>query len=163
MKYFTQLIKVFLLLALMLITVISFSQRPKGFQQGRERIEVVKSTFLSRQMKLTPEEARLFWPVYDQYQETVRGLEEDRRKAMQRMAGGLEGMNNEEINAMIDARINHAETALSARKKMIAELREFLEPKRIAIFLRAENQFNKQLQERIMDRRGHRPDPEFEQ
>lgn len=156
MKDFTPPIKILFLLVFIVAGGNSFSQHRPAAQQGRERIEVVKTTFLSRQMKLTPEEARSFWPVYDQYQETVRGLEEDRQTALQNIGEGLERMNDDEINAMIDARISHAETALAARKKMIADLREFLPPRKIAIFLRAENQFNRELKERMMERRNGR-------
>ena len=162
MKNFTQPIKILFLLVFIVAGGNSFSQHRPAAQQGRERIEVVKTTFLSRQMKLTPEEARIFWPVYDQYQEAVKELEEDRHSALQNIGEGLEEMNEDEINAMIDARIRHAETALAARKKMIADLREFLPPRKIAIFLRAENQFNRKLQERMMERRGGRPQPEFD-
>jgi hypothetical protein len=156
MKDFTQPIKILFLLVFLVAGASSFSQHRSANQQGRERIEVAKTTFLSRQMKLTPEEARRFWPIYDQYQEALRGLEEDRQTAIQNIGEGLEGMNDDEINAMIDARIRHAETALAARKKMIANLREFLPPRKIAILLRAENQFNRELQERMMERRNGR-------
>jgi hypothetical protein len=162
MKTVMQLMKPLLVLAFIVLVEPGFSQRRPEPPQGRERIEVAKTTYLSRQMKLSPEEARQFWPVYDQYQEAVKALEDDRRKALQSMGEGLDNMNDDEINAMIDARIHHAELALAARKKMIAALREFLSPRKIAIFLRAENQFNRLLQKRLMERRNERLNPGFD-
>jgi Spy/CpxP family protein refolding chaperone len=156
MKHFSQIINILILAVLFFTAEPCFAQRRPLPTEGRERIEVIKTTYLSRQMKLTPAQARLFWPAYDQYQEVVRSLEDNRRNAMHNMAEGLEKMSDDEINAMIDARINHAETALAARKKMIAELREFLPPRKIALFLRAEHQFNHELQKRIIERRNER-------
>jgi hypothetical protein len=143
------------LLALMIISSLQLSaQRRQAPPQGRERLEVAKTTWLSRQMSLTPEEARLFWPVYDKYEAAMQDVREDRREAFDNFGEGIENMSDAEINAMIDARIKQAEMALNARKTMIEELREFLPPRKIAIFLRAEQQFNRQLQERLMQRQG---------
>ncbi len=143
-----------IMLALMIVSSIQLTaQRRQEPPPGRERLEVAKTTFISRQMKLTPEEARLFWPVYDKYEAAMQDVRDDRREAFENIGEGIENMSDEEINAMIDGRIRQAEAALNARKTMIAELREFLPPRKIAFFLRAEQQFNRQLEERLMQRR----------
>ncbi|HHN48474.1 MAG TPA: hypothetical protein ENN08_06040 [Bacteroidales bacterium] len=162
MKDFQQIIRMLIITVLFISAEPCFAQRRPLPPEGREHIEVIKTTYLTRQMKLTPEEARLFWPVYDQYQEVERSLEENRRKAMHNMAEGIEKMSDDEINTMIDARINHAENALSARKKMISELREFLPPRKIALFLRAEHQFNHELQKRMIERHKERPNRDWD-
>ena len=152
-----------LLISVLLIAYFhGYSQRRQAPAQARERIEVAKTTFLSRQMKLTPDEARLFWPVYDQYQEKMSELEDDRRQAMDNIVEGLAGMSDKEINEIIDARIRHAELALMARKKLISDLREILPPAKIVIFLRAEQQFNREIQQRISERRGTGTHPRVE-
>ena len=153
MKRFGIITKAFLILAMLTACLNGYSQRRNTPPQGRERIEVAKTTFLSRQMKLTPDEARLFWPVYDQYQQKLNELEEERRQAMDKTARGLHGMSDKEINELIDARIQNAELALLARKKLIADLREILPPAKIVIFFRAEQQFNREIQLRINERR----------
>ncbi|MBE0662101.1 MAG: hypothetical protein IH597_06500 [Bacteroidales bacterium] len=158
MKKFTQSLMVVPVLMIVIASHALFAQQRPGLQQGRERLEVAKTTFLSRQMKLTPEEARLFWPVYDQYQEALSQLKDERLEAFQSIAEGLENKSDQEINAMIDERLLHAEKALAARKKLVRDLREFLPPIKIAVFFRAEQQFNRELQQRMIERRnGRRP------
>lgn len=126
-----------------------YAQQRPAHMPDREKIEVAKTTFLSRQMRLTPEEARLFWPVYDQYQEAIMELREDRHETLQNLEEGLDNMSDSQINATIDAHMLHAEKTLAARKRMITSFREFLPPRKIAIFLRAEKKFNQELQQRL--------------
>lgn len=161
MKKLTQSLMALLVLLLAMGSQILYAQQRPGQQQGRERLEVAKTTFLSRQMKLTPEEARLFWPVYDQYQEALGQLKDERLEAFQNIAEGLENKSDQKINAMIDERLLHAEKALEARKKLVRDLREFLPPIKIAVFFRAEQQFNRELQQRMIERRNDRSRPGF--
>lgn len=154
MTKFTHSIGVLLLLSLIFSVQSAMAQRRPDLPQGWEKLEVAKTTFLSRRIKLTPEEARLFWPVYDKYQEALTELRYDRQKVfLQYLGEKLDGKSDQEINAMIDADISHAEHVLAARKILIWDLRAFLPPRKIAIFLRAEREFNRELQKRLIERR----------
>lgn len=159
MKNLNQMLKVLLSATLVVAWLHGYTQRRPGPPPGRERIEVIKTTYLSRQMKLTPEEARLFWPVYDQYQEKIMEVEEDRMKTQQKFREGLDYLSDEEVNAMIDSYLRHSEYALNARKNMISDLQKILTPHKIAVFLRAEQQFRREMQHRVMERRRERPEP----
>lgn len=150
-QYFAQkLVTGFLLMML----TFSLSAQPGVGMQQRERIEMIKTRFLTRQMELTKEEARQFWPVYDTYQADMLKLKADRDDWIPKSPEAFDRMNDDEINALIDARMSQAEKAVQARKTLIEELREFLPPRKIAIFLRAEQQFTKELQQRIKEQRG---------
>lgn len=141
---------IFLLVMLMDFTVNAQQRTPS---QGRERIEAAKTAYLSRHIKLTSGEARQFWPVYDQYQEEMAQVRMNRKEVLHHEDSELESMSESEINALIDSRIAQAEKALAARKKMIESLRQFLPPIKIARFLRAEHQFNEELQQRLKNRK----------
>lgn len=141
------------LLASALFFDISIAQGIDDQQPGRERLEVAKITFISRQLKLTPQEARLFWPVYDEYQEQMKIIRHQRAESFSFIGDGLENLSDNQINEIIDTRLRNAEMALEAKKKLITDLRDFLPPRRILIFLRAEQQFNNELQQRVANRR----------
>lgn len=142
-----------LLLLLSLLLKVEAEAQQRMSPQGRERIEAAKTAYLSRHIKLTPQEARRFWPVYDQYQDEMAKIRTDRKEVILPEDSDLESMSENEINAMIDARLAQAENALDARKKLIENLRQFLPPLKIAKFLRAEHQFNEELQQRLKNRR----------
>ncbi len=54
------------------------AQPPK---QGQPNIEALKIAFLTRQLELSPDEAKKFWPIHDAYQaEIEKFLKESREK-----------------------------------------------------------------------------------
>lgn len=150
-QHFSQIL--FTVFLTSILTSFLSAQPGVGMQQ-RERIEMVKTRFLTRQMEMTKEEARQFWPVYDTYQAEMSKLKSDRNDWIPKSPEAFDQMNDDEINALIDARMSQAEKAVQARKTLVQELRGFLTPRKIAIFLRAEQQFNKELQQRIKEQRG---------
>lgn len=158
MKKTNQYVKLTTIVFLVLSSFTLTAQQPPDMQAGRERIEAAKTAFLTRKMQLTKEEAREFWPVFDAYQEKMKEVRNDRIENSAPEAGDLKNMTDEQINEMIDARLNNAEKAIALRKQLIEDLREILPPAKIAIFLHAEHQFNRELQQRINQRRtGERP------
>ena len=138
---------------IVLISGTLAAQSEQTLPKQRENIELIKTRYLTRQMQLTKEEARNFWPIYDEYQAAMQQLRSDRNQSIPESPEVFDAMTDAEINAMIDARLSHAEKTIGIRKKMIGDLREVLSPRKIAIFLRAEQQFNRELQQRIRERR----------
>jgi len=143
------------LFGLMIVFVahVVAAQPADRLQPHRDQIEAIKNRFFTRQMQLTPEEARLFWPIYDTYMAEQEKLRMQRDERTPESIEAFAAMTDEEINALIDARLKQAETALEERKKLINELREVLPPRKVAMFLRAEHRFTDELRKRIQDRR----------
>lgn len=154
----TKSLNVFILL---FITGILSAQPGPGPRQ-HEKIELIKTRYLTRQMQLTSAEARVFWPVYDNYQAKLEQLKKDREDWAPDSPEAFDKMNDTQIDALIDGRLANAEAALDARKDLIKDLREILPPRKIAVFLRAEQQFAKELRDRIQERRGQQPSPDTE-
>jgi hypothetical protein len=154
MKKSNQLAKLTVILIILFSNVSLAAQQPPNMQDGRERIEAAKTAYLTRKMQLTKEEARVFWPVFDAYQEKMKEVRNDRSENIVSGRSELNKMTDEQINEMIDTRLNNAEKAIALRKQLIDDLREILPPAKIAIFLQAEHQFNRELQQRINQRRS---------
>jgi hypothetical protein len=114
----------------------------------KQKIETVKIAFFSRQMHLTPEEAKVFWPLYDEYQIVMDAQKRNRRQQLEEIREGSEKMNDDQINAIIDGRLEQAENALNARKQFIQAIRKELPPKKVLAYFRAEEQFQRELAER---------------
>lgn len=145
--------RIFWIVLIVMVSGTLPAQTERTLPRQRENIELIKTRYLTRQMQLSQEEARNFWPVYDEYQAGLKQLRTDRDQLIPESPEIFDAMTDGEINAMIDARLSHAEKTVALRKKMIEDLRKVLPPRKIAIFLRAEQQFNRELQQRIRDRR----------
>jgi hypothetical protein len=140
-------------LMIVLVAHAVAAQPADRMQPHRDQIEAIKTRFFTRQMQLTPEEARLFWPIYDTYMAKQEKLRMQRDERTPESIEVFAAMTDEEINVLIDARLQQAETALEERKKLITALREVLPPRKVAMFLRAEHRFTDELRKRLEERR----------
>jgi len=69
-----------LFLALCCMAQVLIAQPPQG-QKAPPNVEALKIAYLTRQLELTPDEAKKFWPVHDAYQgEIEKLLRENREK-----------------------------------------------------------------------------------
>ncbi len=96
-----------------------------------EKIQALKIAFITQKLGLTTEEAQKFWPLYNQYEHEVRGVE---RKDVMRSD----------------------EQLLNIRKKYQPSFEKVLGPQRLNKLFNAERDFREVLIRRLKDRQGQR-------
>ena len=67
----------------------------------REKIEVQKIAFITKQLDLTPEEAQKFWPVYNQFSDARKQLHEQHKKNRK----NIDDLSDSEVEQVIDNHI----------------------------------------------------------
>lgn len=125
-----------------------------GMQERKENIESMKIAFLTRRLDLTPEEAKKFWPVYNGYTDETKKLRSDRRDKMRDAREDFEKMNDKDVEKLIDSEIIFRQQELDVLKKYHGQFKEVLPMKKVAMLYKSEEDFKKELLERIKDRRG---------
>jgi len=121
----------------------------------RERVEAAKVGFITREVKLSPDEAKVFWPVYEAFHAELRSVENDpmdrdRREAITDDAEALKVLKSMEATA---------EKREAIRKKYQKKLLEILPAHKVLAYYRAEREFQRRLNERLREGRsgGGRP------
>jgi hypothetical protein len=139
-------------LTILLVVILSF---PTLAQPGdkREDIESMKIAFLTRRLNLTPEEAKKFWPVYNQFSEELKSVRETRNKAGRDVKDNFQQMTDKEIEKVVDSEISYRQQELDILKKYNAQFKQTLPMRKVALLYRAEDDFKKELLERIKERR----------
>jgi len=139
-------------LTILLVVILSF---PTLAQPGdkREDIESMKIAFLTRRLNLTPEEAKKFWPVYNQFSEELKSVRETRNKAGRDVKDNFQQMTDKEIEKVVDGDISYRQQELDILKKYNAQFKQTLPMRKVALLYRAEEDFKKELLERIKERR----------
>ena len=142
---------------LLMIGAVSpvFSQGP-GKGPDREDIESMKIAFLTRRLNLTPDEARKFWPVYNQFSEELKVIRENRNKAAKDTKDNFETLSDKEVEKNVDGEITFRQQELDLLKKYHNQFKQTLPIKKVAKLYRAEEDFKKELLERIKERRAQR-------
>ena len=122
-------------LLILLILLGSLSQIKA---QAGEKIQALKIAFITQKLQLTPDEAQKFWPVYNQYDNEIHGIELD----------------NSDPSA-----INKEERLLNVRKKYLASFEKILGPDKTNRLFNAERDFRGILIRRLQNRNQQRLGP----
>ncbi len=96
-----------------------------------EKIKALKIAFITQKLNLTADEAQKFWPVYNQYDQEVRGV--DRKDVMK-----------------------SDQQLLDIRKKYQSSFEKILGPQRLNRLFNAERDFREVLIRRLKDRQSQR-------
>lgn len=121
--------------------------------ERREDIESMKIAFITKKLDLTPEEAQKFWPVYNQYTNELKTARSERKSKMRDQKDDLANMPDKDVEKMVDAEIASRQQELDINKKYHAQFKQVLPIKKVALLYRSEEDFKRELLERIRERR----------
>lgn len=155
-----------ILLVLFAWTVSLVAQPPGGDKptpSGQERVKVLKVAFITEALNLTQEEAQLFWPIYNEYQDkrdVVRAQLAENRKKVKEQA---ETLTPEELMKLADQEMTLRQQDLDLQKEMHEKLKKVLPAKKLAQLYVAEEDFKKELLEMLkkdnQGKDGPKPNP----
>jgi Spy/CpxP family protein refolding chaperone len=142
---------------LFIIAVLLFSTHQisaqRGMQQGRqqdfEQVEAERIAFFTKYLELTAEEAKQFWPLYDDYRNQRNLLTHERQTLSRYFLQNQQNLPEEESEEIADKYID-----LQVRESKLAEefhkkFKEVISPKKVMRLYEAENAFRMQLLRRI--------------
>nr|MBC7614399.1 hypothetical protein [Pseudopedobacter sp.] len=131
-----------------LITVFSKDSIAQGggamSPKRAKQIEAIKIGFITRRLNLTPEESQNFWPVYNQYQDELNQLLQ--QKKQNRIA------NTDNPDKLVDDDFNFDSKILEVRKKYRREFSKSLSPEQIKSLYAAEREFREELIKQLRQR-----------
>ena len=121
-------------------------------RSGRsEEIESYKIAYLTQKLDLSPTEAKVFWPIYNEWQKELRGLRSERNKNVisHRNTDEIEELSDTEIHSLITNEINYKQRNLNIEKKYYNKLKSSLPLKVVGKYYRAQETFKKELLNRF--------------
>ena len=124
----------------------------------RERVDAMKIGFITERLSLTPNEAKVFWPVYDQYSDDLEKLRKSRRENISNARQNFDEMSDAELEKAVDNEIIFRQNELEVLKKYHPEFKKILPIKKVARLYRAEEDFKRRLLDIIQERREDRRD-----
>ncbi len=133
--------------------------QPGPPEEKKEQIEAMKVAFITRKLELTPEEAKVFWPIYDQHQKEMETLRDNRRKEMRDARDSFDSMSEKDVEKIVDGEIAFRQAELDILKKYNPQFKKVLPMKKVAKLYRAEDDFKRELLQKIQEKRGSGPPP----
>lgn len=137
MKLFSKYIYVFL---------FAFSGMVALAQPGskKDKIEALRVNFISQKVNFTSQEAQLFWPLYDEYNDK---LDHARKSFRQQFVKAIDvaTLTDKEAEAFLNAELNLKQREYELYKEYFERFKKVLPIKKVALLRRAEEEFKKEL------------------
>jgi len=141
-------------IALLLFTTAVLAQG----KMNRNRINLLKISFITEEIELTSDEAQQFWPIYNKYNDRMHEARLQLERGIQqeiKNSGGVENLTDEQSDEFLQ-RIMQLEEVISTNKiEMTRELRGVISSKKILKLQWTEREFNRRMLQEY-GRRGRR-------
>ena len=141
----------------------TFAQKGEGRfgnRPAKEKVEAMKIGFITDYLDLTSEEAKVFWPVYNKYQDEMEQLRKSRRQNILNDRADYETMTDAELEKLVDSEITFHQNELDIQKKYHPQFKKVLPMRKVAKLYRAEEEFKKKLLDMIREKRQERKNNE---
>jgi hypothetical protein len=145
-----------ILIALGLLSSV-YAQQGPGPQHRREQLESQKIAYLTKELQLTPQEAQIFWPVYNQFDAKRRALKQNFSRNVKPEDMDIDKLTDKEATELADGQIIEAQKLIDLRKEYHAQFKSILPPKKVLKLYEAERGFQKELLGQIRQHRGQGP------
>lgn len=154
--------KIKLLLAAILISSIAFAQhRHKGkHQEKSEKIKAKKIAYITEKLDLTPEEAQVFWPVFNEYLKKQAEIALEKITIMKTAEKNETVITEKEYESLSDKITENKVAEANLFKDYHIKLKKVLPKKKLFELYQAEHMFKKQLI-RDIKRKEHRDKPDI--
>ena len=139
MKNFT------LIAVLALLSFSNIQAQPKQKCNWQEKMMSEKIAFITMELQLTPEEAQVFWPVYNQINQKNKEAQKSMNKAYRAMVKALEEgtVSDNELNALLDDYLAAKQAHKEAGKGDADQYHKVLPAKKVAKLYVAEENFRR--------------------
>jgi hypothetical protein len=134
---------------LLILTILTFATGSVDAQKmNRSKMKLLKISYITDAIKLTPTEAEKFWPVYnlytDEIQQLKRTLDVELKQAII-SSGGIENISESDAQNTLDHMLTLEQQVGDNKIKLITELSKIISAKKIVTLQKAEKDFNRQI------------------
>ena len=121
--------------------------------KNRNRIKMLKVSFISNAIELTSNEAEKFWPIYNQYDSKIKKLKSQLERGYLNNLEGIDAMNDKKAEELIHRNLNTENEIVTSRKQLVEELTSVISAKKILKLQKAERDFNRRMLQEFGKRR----------
>ena len=117
-------------------------------REARDRVESRKIAYLSDKLDLTSAEAQVFWPLYNEYRQELKGLHEEKEK------GDRAEMTDAEAQVHLDKMLTLQQSALDIKKKYQDKMVSTIGAKKTMMLWRHDRKFKEEIIREARKKRG---------
>jgi len=141
---------------LFFISLSTFAQQGvfrEKMQQKKDQVKSMKIAFLTNELKLTPDEAATFWPLFNEFEEKQKAVRKNKIKNYIDRSQNAEKLSEKEAQNLLNQMETAEEEVHQLRKNFIANLKGVLPATKILKLKGAEEEFSKKLLQQYREKR----------
>lgn len=119
-------------------------------------IQAFRVGFYTKRLKLTPDEAKVFWPVHDAFSLAHRRAQRASNKKLEEISKGLLALSDEDLSRLGDELLDLKQKELDLVKKYHEEFKQVLPIRKVVLLYKIEQEYKKKLLAEIRRRRQER-------
>lgn len=145
--------KLLILTAVMLLNSFQLAIAQDELEPSkREKLDALKVAYLTKELSLTPDEAQLFWPIYNELKDKMNELRKEKRSNRINIKENYSQLSDTELLAAVDFELAIEQQELDLKKAYTDRFKKILPIKKIAKLHSAERGFRKELLHRAKGR-----------
>jgi hypothetical protein len=142
---------------LLIIILFIVSTNSIFAQQFRQKIYLLKSSYITNALSLTPKEAEKFWPVYNLYSDKIHELKFELENNLDKKLlknGNLAALSDNDAEKYLNNSLQMEQEIVTQKIKMQKELSKIISAKKIILLQKAEKDFNRRMLQEYGRRKG---------
>ncbi|MCR9251126.1 MAG: Spy/CpxP family protein refolding chaperone [bacterium] len=135
-------------LVLIAVLFIGFSWVVEA--QTNPKVEAARIALITERLNLTPEQAEKFWPLYNEYTNKRRGIQQNMKQALK----GIDRNNvsDEEAKKIVQLQLDRKQQELNLEKQYSERILNVISSKQMVSLRKAEQDFREIIKARIKQR-----------
>jgi Spy/CpxP family protein refolding chaperone len=121
---------------------------PPDAPRRGERIKALRAAFITQQLDLTEKEAQAFWPVFNEYQEKIKAINDGTHKQLKK---GMENLSDAELEKLLDQELANEEKIVALKREYLPKFKGVLPIRKVARLSLVEKQFRMEVLKRVKE------------
>lgn len=146
-------LQIYIIVAIFFISGLSFGQEVKN---PGEKVRSLKIAYITQELELTAKEAEKFWPVYNEYDRKIRGLERNERMKVRTIikeSNGYKNLTDNQADEILNRIYKIERQIFDTKKEMDQKLSKVISKKKILRLKHIEREFVRNLMNRLRSRK----------
>ncbi len=138
------------------ISISAFAQGPGNRMEIEKRYRAQKIAFITDKMQLTPEESKVFWPIYTEFEADKTKLANEMRSFRAQFSADESELSEEQAMEILGFFNKHQSAMFKLNQDYQKNLLKVISAKKILLLNDAENGFRKHLLQEFRGRNANR-------
>lgn len=121
------------------------AQDPQLEGSKREQLQALKVGYLTEKLQLTPDEAQVFWPLYNELEEKLKAIRRDRRNNRKSTKENHAEMSDDQLMAAVESELDFEQQELDLKKEYTQKFKNILPVKKVVLLHHAQEGFKRKL------------------